>query len=90
MSTFHLEVALDGAAFEDPGLELARVLTHVASRAQEGRTAGTVLDYNGNACGTYWVEADEDSTPDCTHPDLVTVGHEAACRHCGYYGPVPA
>jgi len=62
MSTFHLEIALVGEAFDpDPGPELARLVRKVADRAELDPvgSSGAVIDLNGNRVGTWWVRAEE-------------------------------
>jgi len=60
VSTFHLEIALVGEAFQpEPGPELARLLKGVSYQAQTGLKSGAVVDLNGNRVGSYWVESEE-------------------------------
>lgn len=51
---FEIQIATDNDAFtEDPGWEVARCLRDVLEALENGRTAGTVLDVNGNRVGTW-------------------------------------
>lgn len=53
---FHMEIAMAGAAFDDPGVELARLLDKAAQQARDGQTQGALMDVNGNRCGTWHIE----------------------------------
>lgn len=58
MSTFHLSVKMDNAAFVDdgPGYELGRILQELAERLGDGPlppATGKLYDYNGNSVG-HW------------------------------------
>lgn len=61
MSTFNLEVSLDGDAMvqDQPG-ELARCMAKVVAQVVDPhRETGTVTDSNGNTVGTWWIEVDQ-------------------------------
>jgi hypothetical protein len=47
---FKLEFKTDNAAFQDDNFayEVERILHKVASQVNEGKTEGSILDYNGN------------------------------------------
>lgn len=57
MSTFLVQFNTDNDAFDDPGSEIARVLTKVAEAADYGSLdydePHTLLDSNGNRVGHY-------------------------------------
>jgi len=53
--TFHVEIATDNAAFQEPD-ELPRLLRVVASKVEHGSDAGAIVDVNGNRVGTFWTE----------------------------------
>lgn len=76
---FTLTIQTDGAAFEDPGRELARILRHLARELPilacpivPGDVDGKLRDVNGNTCGRWELT-----------PAVVIQGTEAECRHCG-------
>ena len=46
----------DNAAFEEPGLEIARILRDAADKVERGTWGFILRDYNGNKVGT----ADDD------------------------------
>lgn len=73
MSTFNVEIHIDGAAFEDSA-EVSRILRDLADRVEvqvieeqvttngaSGLTEGSwsVRDINGNTVGSAWVEQGE-------------------------------
>lgn len=59
MSELRVAVAIRNAAFEeDPGAELARILREAAERLEQGETAGNLRDFNGNAVGSFAIQAD--------------------------------
>lgn len=54
MFTMEFDTSGDGFWWNDnPGFEVAEVLRNVATRLVIGQTEGTVLDANGNKCGTW-------------------------------------
>lgn len=62
MATFHLEVELAGAAFDDPyagpAPELQLLLDNVRANLEQWPDvqAGRLVDHNGNGCGNWWIE----------------------------------
>lgn len=59
--TFTLNVRLNGAAFEWPMTELARILREIAGRLEEeGADSGAIRDSNGNSCGGFGFQVSED------------------------------
>lgn len=51
-----LEITGDGEAFDDaPATELADLVHQVATEIEIGRFGATVLDNQGNACGSWAV-----------------------------------
>ena len=52
MKRFRLEIELENDAFRDSG-ELPRILRAVAKRIEDGERSGTVMDINGNSCGSW-------------------------------------
>lgn len=56
--SFHLEVEMGNAAFEDDEYELVRILGAVADMLRAGRRQGTVRDSNGNTVGDFEVVSD--------------------------------
>lgn len=64
---FTLKVQMESAAFDgDEGLELARILRLLADRVEDhfasdfSPTAHSVVDANGNKCGTWLVSGDRE------------------------------
>lgn len=68
MTTFHVEIAVDNAAFcnfdgnpddDFRSAEIARLLRRAASRVAEGNAReGGLVDANGNRIGSFWTEED--------------------------------
>lgn len=59
---FTLQISTDGSAFEGfSGHEVARLLRGVAKRVESGEEVdGSVFDLNGNRCGSWCLEAEEE------------------------------
>lgn len=56
---FRLEIETSNDAFQgDPQVELARIITGVASRLAMGDLSGTVRDVNGNTVGQFQYQED--------------------------------
>lgn len=50
---FQLQFDMDNAAFEEPGLEAARILRHVADGVELDAKEGNCTDFNGNKVGQW-------------------------------------
>lgn len=63
---YTLEIVCDGAAFEPPYLEIAKILEKIAQNMYEDAEALTypLYDTNGNRCGHVYVDYG-----DCTYCD---------------------
>jgi len=48
-----IKVQMDNAAFEDPAVELARILRDLAKHVENGDTERRLMDINGNHVGTF-------------------------------------
>lgn len=64
MAVLHIEVFQRGAAFGEEGdtaaaVETSRILREVADRVRDGRTEGTVHDFNGRPACTFRTEVDD-------------------------------
>lgn len=59
---FVLQFETNNAAFEGEMLaaECARILRNLAQKVQAGQDSGSVVDVNGNKCGTWHLEQPED------------------------------
>ena len=59
---FTLSISTDGSAFEGfSGHEVARILRALAKRVESGEEVdGSVFDLNGNKCGSWCLEAEEE------------------------------
>ena len=59
---FTLQINTDGSAFEGySGHEVARLLRMVARRVESGEEVdGNIFDLNGNKCGEWALEAEEE------------------------------
>lgn len=59
---FTLQINTGGSAFEGfSGHEVARLLRMVAKRVESGEEVdGSVFDLNGNRCGSWCLEAEEE------------------------------
>mgnify|MGYP001273108800 FL=1 len=59
---FTLSISTDGSAFEGySGHEVARILRAVAKRVESGEEVdGNIFDLNGNKCGEWSLEAEEE------------------------------
>lgn len=64
MTKFILEMDTCNAAFDELGMEVARILRETASKIEglgnEGTYSQSVFDLNGNKIGRWMLEADED------------------------------
>jgi hypothetical protein len=61
----NLEIQIDnsGAAFDDPALEVARILREQAQRIADGGVSNSYLfDFNGNRCGFIDYNFSDDET----------------------------
>ena len=47
-----IEINNSGAAFDEPGIEIARLLRKLADVFEGGGLPFTLIDINGNKCGT--------------------------------------
>lgn len=47
-----IEIENSGSAFDEPRVEVARILRQLADRIESGCDVFTILDVNGNKCGT--------------------------------------
>jgi cytochrome c-type biogenesis protein CcmH/NrfF len=56
---FVLKVGCDNAAFEDPDIEVSRILREVAGRVEAGQKNGRIMDVNGNSVGEFFFNFDE-------------------------------
>ena len=50
---FKMTIDTGNAIFEDDPGELARLLRKVSDRLERGDDSGRIVEYNGNACGTF-------------------------------------
>jgi len=59
---FSLQISTDGSAFEGfSGHEVARILRALAKRVESGEEVdGNIFDLNGNKCGEWALEAEEE------------------------------
>ena len=59
---FTLEIETTGSAFDGySGHEVARILRALAKRVESGEEVdGSVFDLNGNKCGSWCLEAEEE------------------------------
>ena len=59
---FSLQISTDGSAFDGySGHEVARILRALAKRVESGEEVdGSVFDLNGNRCGEWSLEAEEE------------------------------
>lgn len=59
---FTLQISTDGSAFEGfSGNEVARILRALAKKVESGEEVdGSIFDLNGNRCGSWCLEAEEE------------------------------
>jgi hypothetical protein len=52
-----IKIQMNNAAFEEPAVELARILRDIADRIEGGEIMGfSIQDMNGNTVGTFQVK----------------------------------
>lgn len=55
-----IDIFNSGEAFDEPALELARILRELADRIENGTAPEALHDLNGNRCGTVELSPFED------------------------------
>ncbi|MDZ7699498.1 MAG: hypothetical protein U5R49_22025 [Deltaproteobacteria bacterium] len=55
---FVLSMNCDNAAFEEPAIEISRILRKVAGQVEAGHEAGRIMDLNGNSVGEFRLQED--------------------------------
>jgi cytochrome c-type biogenesis protein CcmH/NrfF len=55
---FILNMNCDNAAFEEPSIEISRILRKVAGQIEAGQEAGQIIDVNGNSVGEFHLQED--------------------------------
>ena len=55
---FKLKFRMGNSAFDDGNkeYEVARILKEIAEKVENGRTEGSIMDYNGNNIGEWIIE----------------------------------